>query len=143
VAVVFGSIGGCGDDRLVVSPVRGKVVYQGQGIPSTVILFPVDPQNEIAARMRPSGFADAAGEFEVKTYVTGDGAPPGKYRVSIIAPAGRAPKGTKDGPGDGAGQATVGVPLSIVKKYANVDTAGIEIEVKEGENNLEPFELKM
>jgi hypothetical protein len=37
----------------------------------------------------------------------------------------------------------VRVPPEIVKKYANVETAGIEVEIQEGENNLDPFVLTM
>jgi hypothetical protein len=138
---------GCGDGRFDVSPVRGKVVYNGQGVPkATVIFFPVDPSDEELAKMRPFAYADGGGQFELKTYVDGDGAPPGKYRVSIIAPMGPPPKSSKDRPADEVavtGGSAVGVPPAIVQKYANVDTAGIEVEVKDGQNDLEPFELKM
>jgi hypothetical protein len=145
--VVLVATSGCGKDRLDVSPVRGKVVYNGQGVPNaTVIFFPVDASDERAAKMRPFAYADGGGQFEVKTYVNGDGAPPGKYRVSIIAPGpARAPKGTKDGPAEPAPApgSAVRVPPAIVKKYANVDTSGLEVEIQDGENNLAPFELKM
>lgn len=142
------SFSGCwGKDRLDVSPVRGQVVYNGSGVPqATVIFFPVDPADEAAQKMRPYAYADGAGQFEIKTYVIGDGAPPGKYRVSIIAPSGPPPRGSKDRP---AGEETsvpataVRIPPAIVRKYGNVDTAGIEVNVQEGENNLEPFVLTM
>ena len=38
------------------------------------------------------GDTDGEGNFSVKTYVDGDGAPPGKYRVSIMLSS--APKST-------------------------------------------------
>jgi hypothetical protein len=78
----------------------------------------------------------------VKTYVEGDGAPAGKYRVSIIAPtaAGTSKKDQPVETGQSSG-AAVKVPPEIATKYSNVDTAGIEITVNPGENNLEPFEL--
>jgi hypothetical protein len=140
------TFGGCGDGRLDVSPVRGKVICNGQGVPmATVIFFPVEPTDEEAAKMRPFAYADMEGQFEIKTYVDGDGAPPGKYRVSIIAPAGGPPTSSKDRPADApmpVGPA-VRVPPEIVKKYANVETAGIEVEIQEGENNLDPFVLTM
>jgi hypothetical protein len=138
---------GCGaKDRLDVAPVRGKVVYNGQGVPNaTVILFPLNPADEHAGKMRPFAYADGEGRFEIKTYVDGDGAAPGKYRVSIIAPAGQ-PAGNKDRPADAPAHAPVApvrIPPAIVKKYANVDTAGIEVEIQSGENNLAPFVLTM
>jgi hypothetical protein len=140
--LVFSS--GCkGKDRLDVSPVRGQVVYSGKGVPNaTVIFHPVDPADERAAKMRPFAYADGEGRFEVKTYVTGDGAPPGKYRVSIIAPADGLPTRRKGQPTEASGS-PVRIPPAIIQKYRNVDTAGIEVEIHEGENNLEPFELTM
>jgi hypothetical protein len=146
-ASVLVAFGGCGKDRLDVSPVRGKVVCNGQGVPqATVIFFPVEATDEMAAKMRPFAYAGMDGQFEIKTYVDGDGAPPGKYRVSIIAPAGGPPTSSKDRPADAptaaAGPAVM-VPPAIIKKYANVETSGIEVDIKEGENNLDPFVLTM
>jgi hypothetical protein len=137
---------GCGNKRLDVNPVRGKVVYNGQGVPQAIVtLFPIDATDERAKKMRPFAYAGFDGQFEIKTYIDGDGAPPGKYRVSVMVPVG-APRGSKDrrvdGPTDPSGP-KVNVPPAIVTKYANVDTAGIEVEIQDGENNLAPFELKM
>ena len=139
--------GGCrGKDRLDVTPVRGQVVYKGLGVPqATVIFFPVDPADEKARKMRPFAYADGEGQFEVKTYVDGDGAPPGKYRVSIIAPSGPPPRSSKDRPADAPiiTGPVVNIPPAIIRKYANVDTAGIEVEIHQGANNLDPFVLTM
>jgi hypothetical protein len=137
---------GCGKDRLDVSPVRGKVVYNGKGVSQAIVtLFPIDATDERAKKMRPFAYAGFDGQFEIKTYTDGDGAPPGKYRVSVIVPR-ALPTGTKDRKADAPiapSGTTVNVPPGIVKKYANVDTAGIEVEIQDGENNLAPFELKM
>jgi hypothetical protein len=139
--------GGCrGKDRLDVSPVRGKVVYKGLGVPqATVIFFPLDASDETARKMRPFAYANGEGQFEVKTYVDGDGAPPGKYKVSIIAPSGPPPRSTRDRPADAPiiTGPVVSIPPAIIRKYANVDTAGIEVEIQDGENNLDPFVLTM
>jgi hypothetical protein len=134
---------GCGDGREKVSPVRGKVTYKGQGIPqATVVFFRVDPPNEITKKLHPYAYVGNDGQFEIKTYVDGDGAPPGKYRVSIIAPA-AAGTSKKDRPveTEPSSVQTVKVPAEIAAKYANVETAGIEITVQPGENVFEPFEL--
>ena len=146
-ALVITSSGCWGKDRLDVSPVRGQVVYNGVGVPQAIVIFfPIEPADETAQKMRPFAYADGAGQFAIKTYIDGDGAPPGKYRVSIIAPAGPPPRSTKDRPADAqisASGSTVRVPPAIVRKYANVDTAGIEVNIEDGENNLEPFVLTM
>jgi hypothetical protein len=145
-AWVVATTGGCrGKGRLHVSPVRGQVVYKGQGVPgTTIIFFPIGDTVESVGKMRPFAYGQPDGRFEIKTYVEGDGAPPGKYRVSIIAPAGGPGGSMKDRPADAPAIASgVGVPPAIAKKYANVDTAGIEVTIEEGENNLEPFVLTM
>lgn len=145
--VLSASFGGCNrKSRLSVSPVKGRVTYRGQGVPNAIVTFFVSGDaSEQAKKMRPFAYADTQGNFEIKTYRDGDGAPPGKYRVSVIAPGSSVGSGGKDRP---AGEAAavpasaVNIPPDIAKKYGNVDTAGIEVTVQEGENNLPPFELK-
>lgn len=121
-------------------------MYRGQGVPQAVVIFhPVEDTGEQAKKLRPFAYADAEGNFDLKTYVTGDGAPPGKYRVSIIAHSiGPGPKRDKDAPAadaDSAPLPSIAIPEAVSRKYASVDTSGIEVEIKYGENNLEPFEL--
>ena len=144
--LVLMSAGGCGGkSRLSVSPVRGRVMHGGQGVPNAIVVFfPADDADEKAKKMRPYAYADGQGNFELKTYTEGDGAPPGKYRVSIMTVSARGSKGTKDrraGEAEVSSGSAVGVPAEIAKKYGNVDTAGIQVTVEDGENNLEPFVL--
>ena len=139
-------LSGCrGNNRFSVYPVSGRVIYGGRGIArATVIFFPVDAASENAKKLRPFAYCDGEGNFKLKTYTDDDGAPAGKYRVSIIAPARTRSGSSKDQP---AGETpasqgiVVDVPPAIANKYSNVDTAGIEVTVQEGDNNLEPFEL--
>jgi len=122
-------------------------MYQGQGVPdATVIFFPASEAAEKAKKLRPFAYADGDGNFEIKTYVEGDGAPLGKYRVSIIAVSRGAPSNRgKDAPANDANSAAkvVSIPMEVTKKYGNVETSGIEVTVHEGENNLEPFVLRV
>jgi hypothetical protein len=129
--------GGCrGDDRLDVNAVRGQVTYRGQGVPNaTVVLHPVGEAAKKLRKMRPYAYADEQGRFEIKTYVTGDGAPPGEYEVAIIATA----NGDRDDPQ--AASRSVRLPTPVVQKYANQKTSGIRIRVEPGPNDLEPFVL--
>jgi hypothetical protein len=143
VALILG-VGCGGEDRLEVSQVRGRVVYKGRGVPrATVIFFPQGATVDEVGTMRPFAYADDEGNFELKTYVDGDGAPPGDYRVSIIASSTTAPgQLTKDRSGGAAAPAPgIQIPATVTRKFANVDSAGIQVQVKEGENNLDPFEL--
>jgi hypothetical protein len=94
--------------------------------------------------MRPYAYGDADGNFELKTYVDGDGAPPGEYRVSIIARSVGPTRGpSKDVPvaEQVAAGTAIRIPPEVSKKYANVDTSGIKVTVVEGENDLDPFVL--
>ena len=97
-------------------------------------------------KIRPFADTDGEGNFALKTYVRGDGAPPGKYRVSIIGIGGRLSGGSgKDRPGGeqvDSSATTVAIPPAAVQKYGNVETSRIEVTIEEGENNLPPFELK-
>ncbi len=77
--------------------------------------------------------------------MTGDGAPPGTYRVSIVAGSG-GPKVERGAEAFASNQQSaqipsVLIPPQVAQKYRNVDTSGIQITVHEGENNLEPFAL--
>ena len=136
---------GCGGaDRLEVAQVRGKVVSNGIGVPQAVVIFhPGSDVPDNGKKLRPFAYADADGNFVLKTYVEGDGAPPGTYRVSIVAGSGGGSR--KDRPVSEENVlpiARINIPPDIAKKYADVETSGIQVTVKDGENNLEPFELK-
>jgi hypothetical protein len=126
--------------------VRGRVTYRGQGIPKAIVIFhPAQDALEKAKKLRPFAYADNQGNFELKTYVNGDGAPPGKYRVSIIAVGGGRSGGIEtDQPAaesEVASTGPVSIPPAVTKKYGSPETSGIEVTVQEGENNLEPFDL--
>ena len=91
------------------------------------------------------GDTDGEGNFSVKTYVDGDGAPLGKYRVSIMLSSAPNSTSSKDKRGEAEvtpGQ-TVSIPPALSQKYAKVETAGIEVTIDEGENVRPPFELTM
>lgn len=146
VSLSFLMLAGCrGKDRLSVYPVHGRVMYGGQGVPkATVIFFPSDEAVDKAKKLRPFAYCDGEGNFDLKTYVDDDGAPPGKYRVSIIAVSKLRTGSTKDQPAgepESINVNAVPIPPEISKKYGNVDTAGIEVTVREEENKLDPFVL--
>jgi hypothetical protein len=137
VCFAFVVAAGCEEGRLQVNPVHGQVTYKGQGVSNaTVIFFPTGPVAEQLKKMRPYAYADQNGRFSLKTYVTGDGAPPGQYRVGIIAVVGSDRESN-----DGSQRKSAALPRMLVQKYGNHETSGIEVTVEPGENNLEPFEL--
>ena len=144
-ALLATALGCGGKDRLEVAPVSGQILYKGQGVPrATVIFHPDGASATKAGRLRPFAYADDEGKFQLKTYVTGDGAPPGDYRVCIIAASVGPAARTKDQPvsaGPDSAGPSIQIPPAITERYANVETSGIKVEVKEGENILDPFEL--
>jgi hypothetical protein len=66
--------------RLSVSPVTGKMLVDGAPAEgASVILHPADPRMEI----RPRGAVGPDGTFKLTTYLPGDGAPAGDYRITV------------------------------------------------------------
>ena len=121
---------------------HGRVTYAGQGVGQAVVIFvPSGETADLLNKMRPFAYADGQGNFTLKTYVDGDGAPAGKYRVCIVAAPGVANPSQKDRPAAerSASAGSVNIPAAVSKKYGSADTSGIEATVVKGENNLEPF----
>jgi hypothetical protein len=73
-------------ERIAVVPATGTIVIKSSpAAGARVRLHPVD--TALAKRgLYPEGIADVAGKFALSTYVAGDGAPPGEYRVSVTWP---------------------------------------------------------
>jgi len=137
IVVAFTCVSGCEEGRLTVNPVHGQVTHQGRGVPNaTVIFFPIGAAAEQLKKMHPYAYADENGRFSVKTYVTGDGAPAGQYRVGIIAVTGSDRESLES-----SATKSPALPRELVQKYANHETSGIEVTIEPGENSLKPFEL--
>jgi hypothetical protein len=86
-------------------------------------------------RLRPQAQTDESGAFQLRTYVSGDGAPPGQYKVTIIWP-GPSP--------DAGGDSDKGFsgPDRLGGRYADPDTSPFSVTVVEEENRLDPLDLK-
>ncbi len=112
-----------------VYPVTGKVLFRGQPAEGAqVTLFPVDDKDP--KRPRPGGQVRRDGSFRLSTYLSYDGAPPGRYAVVIVY---RSPEKKEDDENRG--------PDLLQGRYADPKTTPLKVEVKEGPNNLEPFNL--
>ncbi|MBI1900204.1 MAG: hypothetical protein HYS13_03685 [Planctomycetia bacterium] len=71
-----------GSDRLPVFPVTGELFVDGQpAFEAFVYLHAVKEDSEHL--MQPYGQVDKDGKFAIATYVSGDGAPPGEYILTI------------------------------------------------------------
>jgi len=66
--------------RLSVSAVTGKVLVEGTPAEGANVVFhPLDPKQEV----KPRGAVGADGTFKLTTYLPGDGAPSGDYKVTV------------------------------------------------------------
>jgi hypothetical protein len=89
------------------------------------------PVNEPAEAVDPRPRADAGedGSFALSTYGENDGAPAGDYIVTMNWPGGVLPDG-REGPQD-----------KLLGRYADTTKSKLRASVKEGQNDLPPFQL--
>lgn len=129
---------GCGsaeaENLREVYPVTGKVFYKGEPIPDGMVsLTPVTSTNDEKPFYAPRGTVDENGMFNISTYSTGDGAPPGEYKVSFTWVG--SLKGVSEDEEDK-------LPEKLPRKYTNPETSGITVTVQNRDNLLPPFELE-
>jgi len=110
---------GCGG-KYDLQPVEGTVTLTNgrPGGPSLHLSFECD-EPKISAK----AITDASGHYQVGTLETGDGAPPGHYRVAVVEADVIVPNAVK--------------PPPIHTKYARFDTSGLEFTVEEGNNTFD------
>jgi hypothetical protein len=124
--LVLASCNSSEPSRLPTVPVSGSVVFADKkpAVNAWVVFHPVDP----AVTVRPRGKVVADGSFQLTTYDGLDGAPAGKYRVTVeLWLAGR----TDDGPSN-----------RLPARYASPDTSGLEATVAADTATLTPFVVK-
>jgi hypothetical protein len=128
---LIAGLSGCGSNEIKptlekVVPVSGTLTYQGKPLENYQVSFiPTD------GRRAAVGITDVAGRFTLGTNDIGDGAPPGKHKVSVtFAPP---------SPDDSATSSPVDDPellpkpkVAIPKKYGNPETSGLQQEVPSG-----------
>jgi hypothetical protein len=125
----------CNSSPVKLYPVKGKVLVKSQPANGAQIVFrPVNESSEAAGKTAESqapisyGSVDAQGNFMLRTEPYGEGAPAGEYNVLITWYSGN--------PED---------PLSgkskLPAKYADPSAPILKATVKEGPNELEPFNL--
>jgi hypothetical protein len=122
---------GC-SQKETLNPVHGKVLLQGQPLAGALVSFhPGDIKQNPA-----TGYTKDDGTFSV---MTGDleGAKAGSYQVTIMC---QVPvKKKSEGMAFGGMEETED---RLKGAYANRDTSQITVTIKEGPNQLEPFDLK-
>lgn len=119
---------GCGGDQPLQRtdvkrvPVSGRVVAGRQPVPGAVVtLVPKFEWNPDLPN--PKAVTEADGSFEIGTVMTGDGAPPGEYLVSITSPES-------------------GIPFKIEAKFEDPERSGIRAIVKNDPSKLSDFVVR-
>lgn len=120
---------GCGGDgRVPLFPATGSVVVDGKPAGGVVVrLVPAGALDDRDA-LQPFATTEESGDFSLGTYDKGDGAPAGRYKVTLFQPD--RPPGPAH-PNDLLGG-----------QYADPQLSKIEVEISEGPNALKPFEVQ-
>ncbi|HUY87864.1 MAG TPA: carboxypeptidase regulatory-like domain-containing protein [Pirellulales bacterium] len=119
-------------ERLPVFPVRGKVLVEGQpAAGARVGFYPLDDP----FAPKPQAQVGADGSFRLSTYETGDGAPAGRYGVTIAWPG---PNPRSNGEGD----EEIEGPDRLRGRYSDPQTSKWKIEVGSQPLELEPFNVE-
>ena len=113
-------------------PVTGNVSFEGKPTPGAVVLFlPADEPDKFTYRV--AGTVDEDGAFEMQTSVpegTRPGVAPGEYVVTISWNEPARDRDSDEGPD------------LVPSRYRDHRTSGLRVEIVEGNNELEPFDLK-
>jgi len=113
---------GCGPG---LQPVRGKVTLpDGKPAAGSQVVF-----EGTAAGKKVSARGDVGpdGSYVMSTFKPGDGVPPGKYKVQVNPP----PMVNAEGP----------YVSPFHAKFSNLETSGLEFEVKRGGENEFPIQV--
>jgi hypothetical protein len=121
---------GCGEARVPVYPVTGKLIFQGKPpVGARVVLHAANSSG--IDEVVPSGAVQSDGTFTITVYEPGDGAPQGDYVATV-----QWFKVVGDGGGSAPG------PNVLPKKYASPVTSPIKVSVASGPVQIPPIVIK-
>jgi hypothetical protein len=130
-------------------PVHGKVMYKGQpAAGATVMLRRLDAEPNTTPPV-PVGQVDEEGNFAMAVEDRGAGAPAGKYAALIQwrtkAEGTEEPKPAAASKKAGRSKAVPdkpdGAPDRLAGRYMNPEKSPFQVEIKAGENTLDPFDV--
>lgn len=138
-AVVTSSVlflAGCGDSgRPQTASVQGTVTLDGAPLGGVSVQFiPQEDKGRSA-----TGTTDAAGNYTLSTFQTGDGAIPGLYKVIVVRPISDEQALSEKGLPDASPPAPSGP--EIPSKYSDPKQTELTTTVSSGSNTI-PLELK-
>ena len=136
VAALILLLAGCGGpSRPATVPVSGRVTYQGKPVPLGQIVFYPEKGRPAMGSIGPNG------SYRLTTFVAGDSAIPGRYRVTIQATrtigGGTRPKGLEEElHGVGRSSAKTVTEWLVPETYARQEATPLKAEVKPGSNTI-------
>jgi len=116
-----------------VYPVHGSAVFNGKPPVGATVIFNPLPLDRMATPSR--GMVKADGSFQLSTYGSEDGAPEGEYAVTLYWPGKRTGKKAES-------EDEEIPPDQLGNRYFDAASSKIKVQVKAGENKLEPFQLR-
>jgi hypothetical protein len=125
-AVLALVLAGCAKGHKPVVPVRGKVFFYGKPADGALVVFNPVGDNDPNA-VRPQGTVGSDGAFEMTTYEAKDGAPPGEYNVTFVWLIENLKTKKEWSP--------------LPTRYMAPENSGARVTVREGMNDLQPFQL--
>ena len=117
-------------------PVRGKVLYHGEPAVGARVMFHPRHDPDLCTA-HPAGIVAADGSFALTSCHPGDGAPVGDYTVAVVWPAETASAAEIRGIGRKQ-------PFNdrLQGRYSDPSAPLLQAEVRAGDNELPPFELR-
>lgn len=114
----------------ITHPAIGAIEFKGKPVENAEItFFPKDAT--VPDSVRPKAKSTADGKFILGTYSQSDGAPEGKYKVTVIRNEVSVSKDT-----------IVAKPNDLPTKYSTLNTTDLEIEIVPGTNEIPTIMLK-
>lgn len=136
-------LAGCsGEKAPATSPVKGTVTYNGASVEGATVVFAPTATGKPATAV-----TDAGGHYELSTFGSKDGAPPGEYSVTVTKTTTEGAESTLT-PEQMNELALQGKPLPgpttkqlLPQKYSQAATTDLHFTVKAGANDI-PLELR-
>jgi hypothetical protein len=111
-------LAGCGADSDKLLAVEGQVKFAGKPLTKGSVVFSPDASKGNTSNHEPRGSIEADGRYKMITHPK-EGAPPGWYKVGVIATESKDPKNP------------YALPTSLIpEKFGKPDESGLRVEVR-------------